>query len=95
MFEASVVIAGLEYAQFTEPQVRYSMSKLLRTLEEDLNDVGYEPSQKMKDELEEFEELLNELSEPKTTEPEEEEEEEEEEDIEDFVEELDEDVDET
>lgn len=67
MVNVAPLIAALEYAKFTEPQVRLSLVLTLKSLEEDLNDVGYDPSVATKSKFAELETLLDELSEPRTT----------------------------
>ncbi len=67
MVNVAPLVAALEYAKFVEPQVRLSLVLTLKSLEEDLNDVGYDPSVATKSKFSELETLLDELSEPRTT----------------------------
>lgn len=67
MLNIAPIIASLEYAKFSEPAVRLKLVSTLKSLEEDLNDVGYDPGVQTKQNFSDLEELLDDLSEPKTT----------------------------
>jgi hypothetical protein len=67
MLNVAPLLAALEYAKFSEPEVRLKLVQTMRSLEEDLNDVGYDPGVGTKQRFSDLEELLDSLSEPKTT----------------------------
>ena len=93
MFEAANLLAALEYAKFDDPEIRIKLTNVLKALEEDLNEVGYEPGPNTKVQLESLEEYFNDLNEDTEDEDDDEDETTVEEDIDDFIVEIDRDDD--
>lgn len=59
--DLSIINEGLEYAQFKEFKIRDSINKILKNLQLDMEDVGFEPSPETTDSIKELEELYLEI----------------------------------
>ena len=61
MFDLSIIKVALEYAQFQDFRVRDTISDLVKNLEADMDEVGFDPSPKTKKCVEEFETLITDI----------------------------------
>jgi hypothetical protein len=61
MFDLSIIKVALEYAQFQDYRVRDTITDLVRNLEADMDEVGFEASPKTKKCIEEFETLITDI----------------------------------
>lgn len=59
--DLSIINEGLEYAQFKEFRIREAINKIVKQLQLDLEDVGFEPSPETTDSIKELEELYLEI----------------------------------
>ena len=64
-FDLSLVKMGLEHASFTNFRVREEILNILKSIELDLEDVGFEPSDNTKEVLERFESFLTDIEAPR------------------------------